>query len=170
MIDIQILQSGLKSISDKYQKFDRGQVTLEIKQLFAAIFIKEYDVYANKMGENKWDYVTDVKEYLYDLIVVKEDKSEIENVPYICKTILALESELDNGFKSVMDDFQKLLISNSDYKVMIFKCHSTELTDYLSYMEKNLNHYAAANGTFYLISYLNDKLIFEIKQINLSSF
>ncbi len=70
MIDIKSLETSLKNISDKYQKFDRGQVTLEIKQLFATLFIKEYDVYANNMGETIWDYLTDVKEYLYDLIVV----------------------------------------------------------------------------------------------------
>lgn len=55
-----------------------------------------------------------------------------------------------------MYDFQKLLISNSKYKVIVFRCHSSELNSFFDYMKKNIKSYNSANGKFFLIGYANN--------------
>ena len=157
----------LKESEDSFKTFGRTERTELIKRLFACFFKDtNYSVYANKMGdESKWHLITDEQEWLFDLIIVDTEESEFENIPFITKTVLSLESELEGNIKAVIDDFQKLLIANSDYKVMVFNCHSTELKSLTSYMETNIKNYKKANGIFYLVSFLNDLCTFELIEI-----
>ena len=165
----------LKKIEEKLSKlsidvYNRTKITLDIKRLFAEFFCKPntenvYSISANKMGEGKekWDYIDYDQEFMFDLTVVEEEMSGIKGVPpYIIKTILSLESELDGNLKLVIDDFQKLLLSNSEFKVMVFKCHSNEFEQWTNYMKKNIDKYKNTNGTFFLIGFLNDKNKFNI--------
>jgi hypothetical protein len=164
-MDKDLIKTKLAQIASSIKPFDRPKMTFEIKKLFSSLFFDKYEVYSNKMGENKWDLVTDEKEFLFDLIVVEETDSDKEKIRFVNKTVLTLETEFEQIFKSVIYDFQKLLVANSDIKVIAFRCHSNDLHEYLDYMKKNIKVYKPLHGEYYFVSYLNDKLEFSFGEI-----
>ena len=138
-----------------------------IKITFASLFKDtNYEVYSIIHGNNE-GLLTESTEWLFDLIVTQEMKSEINGLQdYLIDTILVLESEISTGFNGVMYDFQKLLISNSKYKVIVFRCHSSDLKSFFEYMKKNIKNYSTSNGKFFLIGYLNDCRTYSISEEN----
>jgi hypothetical protein len=156
------IEEKLNDIKNRWPVTNRGMITLEIKMLFARLG-QSFGVYANRMGENKWEYVTDEKEYLYDLLVLQEDENPIVGdaktpLPsFIRRAILAVECEFSQGLRHAVYDFQKLLISNADFKVFVCKCHSTQIKQHVEFFETNLNIYENLNGRFFLfITVTND--------------
>lgn len=154
------IENALKLLNGKFD-------TPSIKRTFASLFKGTgFYVYANINGyNNNEELIEELIEWLFDLIVVQEIKNEIYGQQdYLTDTILSLESEMSSSFNGVMYDFQKLLISNSKYKVILFRCHSSELDLYFNYMIKNIKHYKSANGKFYLIGYANNGGYYTVKE------
>lgn len=54
-------------------------------------------------------------EWLYDLIWLQNEGDHIRDVP------LVLESEWSPNFRSISDDFMKLLVSRAGHRVMVFQ-------------------------------------------------
>ena len=108
----------------------------------------------------------EIQLYLFDAIVVETKKFDYK-FDYFTRTILTLESELSGTtLKDIVDDFQKLLVSNSEYKVMVFKCHSSEFDEWTKFLKDNINiYYKPKIGIYYLVAYLTDKLKFEILEL-----
>jgi hypothetical protein len=141
--------------------------TPTIKRTFASFFKgTNYDVYTIIQGYDDTEgLLTQSTEWLYDLIVTQEVESEIHGESFLTDSILVLESEISDNFKGVMYDFQKLLISNSLFKVIVFRYHSTELDLYIDYMKRNIKSYKSANGKFFLIGYLNDGGQYSVSEV-----
>jgi len=84
----------------------------------------------------------DCGEWLYDLVVLKYRK----DAELIESAVLALESEWDSDEQSILEDFQKLLLSNAEIKVMLyFKNHLMQ-----EKMQKMIVHYSRSSGIFIL--------------------
>ncbi len=149
-------------------KYLNGKIdTPSIKRTFASLFKDaSYAIYANIHGyDDNEDLLSESLGWLFDLVVVQESASEIAGQQkYLTNIVLAMESEISDNFNGVMYDFQKLLISNAEYKAMVFRCHSSELESYFEYMKKNINAYKVANGNFFLIGYLNDGGSFIVRE------
>jgi len=95
-------------------------------------------------------------EWLYDLVVLRyannDSNSEIES------TSLVVESEWDSDDLSILIDFQKLLLSNADIKLMVYYKNNT----IRNILEHLVRHYARSNGIF-LFAFLpgdDDEVIF----------
>jgi len=54
-------------------------------------------------------------EWLYDLVWLQNEGEHISDVP------LVLESEWSPNFRSISDDFMKLLLSRAEHRVMVFQ-------------------------------------------------
>ncbi len=83
-------------------------------------------------------------EWLYDLVVLRYAGNDSNKV--IESTELVVESEWDSDDVSILIDFQKLLLSNADIKLMVYYKNNT-IRDVL---EQSVRRYAKSNGTFLL--------------------
>lgn len=155
-----LLINGLTQKLSEFQKAKgKSYCTKTIKDTFASLIETKYSryrIYANKRSEdnqscnskdNKPYYGN--KEWLFDFLCCEEDIDK----PYIITNyVLAMECEwegqrqynnksntADSGasyekdlYGSTKYDFQKLLVSNCKYRIMIFKRHksSNEITKY----------------------------------------
>ena len=64
--------------------------------------------------ENYIPYYTGNDEFLVDFCIREEENGKFKKIPLAC------ECEWNLGFKSIQYDFEKLLVLNTDLKVMIF--------------------------------------------------
>jgi hypothetical protein len=166
-LDLSSIEVKLSQVIDANASFNREIFTVEIKHKFASLFEStSFDIYANKIGDDPNCYFSYSQEYLYDLTVFEEKPSSRANINFLVKTILVLESEWSGNFKEVIDDFQKLLVANAINKVLVFKCHSTELDGYIGFMNQNIKEYIGGSGNYLLISYINDMHKFIIRKAN----
>ncbi|HNL84608.1 MAG TPA: hypothetical protein PKO18_05155 [Chitinophagales bacterium] len=107
----QKIQKSLERVRDEYTQLD---VNLK-NQKWITNKIKEY------LGELGSSFGYEIsssfhnQEWLYDVVWYKNNENNI-----LEKTILVVESELSNrSINSLKYDFEKLLLSNSDLRVMI---------------------------------------------------
>jgi hypothetical protein len=157
LLDLPTIEVKLHQIIDSHNSFNRDKFTLEIKHKFASLFEETtFEIYANRIGEDPNGYFSYGQEYLYDLTVFEEKPSTRDDIRFVTKTILVLESEWATNFKCIIDDFQKLLVANAINKVLIFKCHSTELDGYIGFMNQNIKEYQNGTGNYFLSTYLSD--------------
>ena len=93
-------------------------------------------------------------EWLYDLTICDQNNESL----YITSTKLVMESEWLPDDHSIIEDFQKLLLCNADYKVMVFYKNLAIIPDLM----KQIKSYKKANGTFILACYTDeDGYVFE---------
>ena len=81
------------------------------------------DIQVFSKGIEKYDHFK-LSEYLYDIHVCKMNKFNSVNnneVNYVEKSLVQIESEISNNSKDVSADFSKLVCGNADLKVMIVK-------------------------------------------------
>jgi hypothetical protein len=168
MLDLNKIDKELSLLVQTEQP--RKDLSKSIKLLFA----KQYEgnnvfCYANGVGEHDYSIINADSEFIFDLIVVEESpfgNSSLPNVHFIKKTLLALESELDGNLQAVLEDFQKLLIANSQEKVIIFRCHSTEFDSWSGCLEEHLNNYESEKKeTYHIIAKINDLNTFKRKTL-----
>ena len=97
----------------------------------------------------------DWREWLYDLTICEQNNSSPYN---ITSTKLVMESEWIPKNDEIIEDFQKLLLCNSDYKILVFYKKSEIIPELI----KHIKSYSNTNGTFLLACYTEDKgYIFE---------
>ena len=90
------------------------------------------------------------KEWLYDITICKQSKG------FITETLLIAESEWSIYVEDIWYDFQKLLLSNSKYKVMIFsRKNIAEQEQMVTDMKKQIESYKSCNGIFLLACFIN---------------
>ena len=90
------------------------------------------------------------KEWLYDITICKQTGE------YIDETFLVAESEWSIYGEDIWYDFQKLLLCNSKYKVMIFsRKNIDEQNQMFADMRKQIESYKTCNGIFILASFRN---------------
>lgn len=171
MLDQQLLDSKLFELAEQLRVTNAVEYDTEsIKLLFARLFeADDFCCYANRITPPNHTLFYDTNEFLFDFsaVQVSESRHPLIKTVSVLRTFLALETEKGN-FKEVVIDFQKLLQSNADEKVMIFRCHSSELEDFTAYLEFDVRNYHIANGVFHFISWLNDKRVFFRRTISLS--
>jgi hypothetical protein len=162
----------INNLEEKLNKLNLNGVSatessIAIKKLFSSFFNNDekFTIYANHIGKD-WDkYVDEEVEYLYDLTVIVNELSNIE-FPFLTKTLLVLESEWGN-LKQIVEDFQKLLISNATYKVLVFQQNQIENIDTIfTFLETNIEIYNRSNGTFYLCCFINNENKFRVKVLS----
>lgn len=160
MINTTTLDAKLAGLASRFQTYDRSSFTWEVKILFAQLFESEENCYryANAIDDPTYKLIDGDNEFMFDLVVLREEKHNggLIDEDYIIDTILALETELDDSFHSVVVDFQKLLLSNADEKVIIFKCHSDEFAERCDYLKLCTSKYRKSQGIFHLVARLND--------------
>ncbi len=102
------------------------------------------------------------KEWLYDITICNQTGE------YIDETYLVAESEWDKNEEEIWYDFQKLLLCNSKYKVMIFSKKDAEQQNTMfTDMRKQIESYKTCNGIFILASFVeNEGYSFEIVESN----
>lgn len=90
------------------------------------------------------------KEWLYDITICKQSKGCID------ETFLVAESEWSIYGEDIWYDFQKLLLSNSKYKVMIFsRKNIDEQEQMVADMKKQVQSYRTCNGIFLFACFIN---------------
>jgi hypothetical protein len=100
--------------------------------------------------------------WLYDLIWYRNnDKNQLEEV------FLVLESEWSLEFKNIKYDFEKLLVANAEYKIIIFQSKAEDtLHGIFSDLEDGIRAYKYPSyGTYILAGISWEKFSFEIKKI-----
>lgn len=160
------LESKLSDL--KLNNLPATESTILIKKFFSDLFNKEprYIIYANRIGKNAYDYVDEESEYLYDLTVIEQETSNI-HYPFLKRTVLVLESEWGN-LNEILYDFQKLLMSNSKNKVMVFQSyHLEDFEMILNYMKANIEQYEYSKGDYFLCCFINYKNKFKVKHLHL---
>ena len=169
MIDPSLLDAKLKEVEIEFKQYDRRLFTKRIKTLFADIYKEEENCYryANGINDGTYTFIDGDHEFLFDLVILREEKNEtgIIEVDFITDTLLALETELNDSLTAVTEDFQKLLLSDADEKVMVFKCHSDKFKEWCSFLQLCKTKYIKANGKFHLVARMNESG--EIKRIEL---
>ncbi len=102
------------------------------------------------------------KEWLYDITICKQSKG------YIDETLLVAESEWSIYGEDIWYDFQKLLLSNSKYKVMIFSRKTIdEQEQMVADMKKQIDSYKFCNGIFLFACFINEHgYVFKIFNCN----
>ncbi len=129
----------------------QGKTTREWTEILNKEFIAlahskpNYQIYTKTEGRD-WG------EWLYDITICKIDKTN----EFIQETILVLESEWKSDSNSINEDFQKLLLCNSKYKVMVF-CYNENVIPKLI---KEIKMYKPINGTF-ILAFLKDDINIE---------
>jgi len=167
LLDLPSIEVRLNQVIDANVSFNSEKFTVEIKHKFASLFEStDFSVYANRIGDDPFRYFSYEQEYLYDLTVFEEKQSSRAGIDFVTRTILVLESEWSTSFKSIIDDFQKLLIANALNKVLIFRCHSTDLENYIGFMEQNIKEYLGGTGNYFLIAYMTDMHKFIVRNAN----
>lgn len=105
---------------------------------------KNFSVYCKTKGATG-------KEWLYDITICKQTNE------YIDESFLVVESEWSIYDEDIWYDFQKLLLSNSHYKVMIFQQKTIEEQEKMfTDMTKQIKSYKKCNGIFILACYTKD--------------
>lgn len=166
ILNLSDIEIKIDEIVKANANFSREKFTVEIKHKFASLFEStEFGVYANRIGDDPNGNFSYKQEYMYDLVVIEEKQSPRDDVYFLVRTILALESEWSGNFKGVIDDFQKLLVANATNKVMVFRCHSSEFDEYTGFMLQNINDYSGGSGKFFLVAYINDQHKFIVKTV-----
>ena len=67
--------------------------------------------------------------------------------------------------EDIVDDFQKLLLSNADDNVMVFKSHSTLYEQRISCLLDHLERYHQRVGNNHFITLINDTFEARLKSI-----
>lgn len=148
----------------------RTELSIKIKEIFATPYSTLEDVYcyANCIPENDYRIIHADSEFVYDLTVVKESKkshSECPSINYIERTILCIESELNDNLEDIVADFQKLLLSNADDNIMVFKSHSVVYEQRISCLLDHLERYHQRVGNYHFIALINDTFEVKLKSI-----
>ena len=135
-----------------------------IKVYFAKLFkdAERYCIYANQIGQENLSFVDENIEYLYDLIVLEfENNNPMQN---LLGTKLVLESEWGKE-KEIIDDFNKLLIANSEYKALVFQSSSfQDYTTFISQLKSRIDAYSPKIGKYFLCCFVNHKSLFEVHE------
>ena len=157
---LELLDEKLKELEIEFKQYDRPSLTWCIKTLFASLYGKEENCYryANGIDDTTYTLIDGDNEFMYDLVVLKEEKNEtgVTNIDFIVDTLLALETELHDNLTSVVEDFQKLLLSNANEKVMVFKCQDLEqFEEWGAFLQMCKAKYVKANGKFHLVARMN---------------
>jgi len=167
-LDVNILNSILK-IKENFFSFkynQRSNRTRIIKsELVKLGHNLKYKVYANGLSDENIGNGFVNKEWLFDLIWYKEKK----DTDYILtELLLAMECEWEgirNGdlkkikYGAVKYDFQKLVVSNSKLKLLVFKANCTDLDKLSKYFINAIRSFenTQTESTFIFISFDNSR-------------
>ena len=102
------------------------------------------------------------KEWLYDLVWYENNKDgELIDVP------LVLEAEWDQDFAGIKYDFEKLLLSRSKYKVMIFEGDSSTIPGTLARLSAIVTHCRLTVGgeRYLFFAWNNSEDEFEVEHL-----
>lgn len=125
--------------------------TKAVKQALGKLGVqKGYKICASGIEyENEW---------LYDLVWYKED-----NDNFLSSVPLVMESEWDKSFKAIKYDFEKLLLSKSKYKIMIFQATEPKQNTYFQLLEEGIEKFHADNVSETYVLACFDEIPYEFK-------
>lgn len=113
-----------------YNSKRREKTTMVMERLTQLGDNKGHKVYSHSLSEGFRQKSGDIfvnREWLYDLVWYEDDSNESYTIK---KTLLTAESEwaykrpkdtIDDNYGAIKYDFQKLLLSNAELKLMIFR-------------------------------------------------
>lgn len=120
----------------------------------------KYRVCCSGLGE---DYDS---EWLYDLVWYKYEKSgRLHSAPVV------LESEWNRSHAEIMYDFQKLLVSSSPVKVMVFQSDEKSYDWLFKEIKSAVKSYNPNTDCTYILAcylYINETNMFKIARVNVS--
>ncbi|MFL9836137.1 hypothetical protein ABS768_01425 [Flavobacterium sp. ST-75] len=130
---------------DKTLKGDKNW-TYRIKQLISGLG----ETYGYQVCTSGFDGYS--REWLYDLVWFKSNaENSLQTVP------LVMECEWNRNFKEIKYDFEKLLLSNSDYRLMICQTNTNNLFELKSYFKNAVQGYELLKqGDRFLVAILDD--------------
>lgn len=90
------------------------------------------------------------KEWLYDVVwYVEDDEKRLKKIPLI------VESEWDKRYSAIKLDFEKLLLGNSERRLMICQAKSHEIDSLFEKFAKAINAFQENYGDRFLIAILD---------------
>jgi hypothetical protein len=98
------------------------------------------------------------REWLYDLVWYKED-----SCGFLVSIPLVMESEWDRKYSGIKYDFEKLLLSKSSYKIMIFQATGADQYEYFEKLKSSIARFHADSicETYLLACF--DEISYEFK-------
>lgn len=138
---------------------------------------KGHKVYSHSLSEGFRQKSGDIfvnREWLYDLVWYEDDQNKFYTIK---KTLLTAESEwaykrpkdkIDNKYGAIKYDFQKLLLSNAELKLMIFRVSGKtkqdikqKLIDLYNYFNNAIDKYEQMeSGEFLFIAFCDKEKSF----------
>lgn len=144
----------------QFNETSRNGSTKELKQAFVRWTKRkdEYQLCANGIEGLADGIQIHNREWLYDLVIYKEDHRQGGLARRLKEVTLALESEWDVEPDEIMDDFQKLLQSTAKYKVFVFngRYEEKEYENSINQFNKSIKEFGAA-GSFLIAFYDNTR-------------
>ena len=156
--NISVKSPTAKSIIEAFGAIDRAfykskrgtKTTMVMERLTQLGDNKGHKVYSHSLSEGFRQKSGDIfvnREWLYDLVWYEDDS----NASYtIKKTLLTAESEwthrrpkdkIDDNYGAIKYDFQKLLLSNAELKLMIFRVSGKTKQDIKQKLIKLYNYF-----------------------------
>ncbi|MFM1999647.1 MAG: hypothetical protein RL204_1594 [Bacteroidota bacterium] len=106
----------------------------------------DYEVYASGHYDNT------VTAWLYDLVWSEVQNGDLTSIP------LVVESEWPRGLRDIKTDFEKLLVTNAEHRLMICQASSSrKLSELKSFFCRSINSYRLGrSGDRFLVAIYDD--------------
>mgnify|MGYP003357572629 CR=1 FL=1 len=160
-----------------YNSKRREKTTMVMERLTQLGDNKGHKVYSHSLSEGFRQKSGDIfvnREWLYDLVWYEDDQNKFYTIK---KTLLTAESEwaykrpkdkIDNKYGAIKYDFQKLLLSNAELKLMIFRVSGKtkqdikqKLIDLYNYFNNAIDKYEQMeSGEFLFIAFCDKEKSF----------
>lgn len=160
-----------------YNSKRREKTTMVMERLSQLGDNKGHKVYSHSLSEGFRQKSGDIfvnREWLYDLVWYEDDQNKFYTIK---KTLLTAESEwaykrpkdkIDNKYGAIKYDFQKLLLSNAELKLMIFRVSGKtkqdikqKLIDLYNYFNNAIDKYEQMeSGEFLFIAFCDKEKSF----------
>ena len=130
------------------KKLTWGQLTNKIKWVLAELGENKMccTVQASGLGDDT------ITEWLFDLTWLKLDENK-----RLKSLKLAVESEWKRELKDIQDDFEKLLVTNAEYRLMICAPKTENIETIKEYFEHAVKNYKLlSKGARFLIAIFDD--------------
>ena len=171
-----IINSLNENLINLYDKSNRKHKTKNIKKQLINLGHKlGYKVYANGLSEEEVKLIGHKfvnREWLYDIHWYTESGIyEPITLPLACESEWGYEKKNDitNKYSSVKYDYQKLLTTNADLKLMIFRVRKVEdLEELGNYFNKTIQSYKnlVKDSKFLFIAFYDRQKKFYYTEIN----
>jgi hypothetical protein len=142
------------------ENFHLDEIEQEIKNTLSTVFsqaelqskgnsewtTREFEALTRLGGKNGFKVVSSQtnEEWLFDLIWYEEETPPGEHWGInsrLKKLVLVLESEWSDSYAEIMTDFQKLLVTNARYRLMVCTAWTEDFENLIEAFQDSINRY-----------------------------